>query len=359
MSYQKVNAWSLPSFLGTDALASDSTDSSQVDKNLQTMTLLQSNISPTAIIQDKKDKDNNSIKKDDSSDGVIQEDASVNISSENALVPASTGHIIDDNMDTEDSYSNQTSIYVVKKGDSIAQIADMFGVSVNTILWANDMKKGDKLTEGDILVILPVSGVKHTVTKGETLKSIAKFYKADISDIESFNGITEGTKLSLGDELIIPDGEVVDKTPVKSTNKKGKIPLYVETNIGSIFGYFIKPIPCPLTQGKHDHYAVDMSCHEIGTPIKAAADGVVIFARDHAYNGGFGYLTIVKHSNGTETFYAHQSKILVSKGDFVKQGEVIGKVGSTGHSTGPHLHFEVRGATNPGFDKTGSSWKLQ
>ncbi len=89
-----------------------------------------------------------------------------------------------------------------------------------------------------------------------------------------------------------------------------------------------------------------MSCGPSGTPIKAAASGRVIFAKV-GWNGAYGNLTIIQHDNGTQTYYAHQSKLAVSAGDYVNQGEVIGYVGSTGRSTGPHLHFEVRGAPNP------------
>ncbi len=334
---------------GAEALASNNNLSNLPDTNKtsQTMDLLTPSVSMSSVSKN-DNKNSNSIK----------DDAQVNVVSDSALLPSTSA--LGSASEDADISPDDVSIYVIKKGDTYAGIANMFDVSVNTILWANDLKKGDKLKEGDILIILPVSGIKHTVSKGQTLKSIAKIYNADVSDIAQFNNIAEDAKLSVGDELIIPDGVIVDNTTKKTTtNSKGRIPLYVETSLGSIDGYFIKPIPCPLTQGIHDHYAVDMSCHESGTPIKAAADGIVIFARDHSTNGGFGWLTIIKHPNGTETFYAHQSKILVSKGDSVKQGEVIGKVGSTGHSTGPHLHFEVRGAKNPGFDKTGNSWKLQ
>jgi murein DD-endopeptidase MepM/ murein hydrolase activator NlpD len=122
--------------------------------------------------------------------------------------------------------------------------------------------------------------------------------------------------------------------------------------------YFIKPVPCPLSQGRHDTYAVDMSCHTAGTPIKAAASGVVVRASE-GWSGGYGNLVVIQHPNGMITFYAHMlnGSMKVSVGEHVTQGQVIGNVGSTGRSTGPHLHFEVRNGRNPGFDKTGTAWK--
>ncbi|HEU5114585.1 MAG TPA: M23 family metallopeptidase, partial [Candidatus Paceibacterota bacterium] len=85
----------------------------------------------------------------------------------------------------------------------------------------------------------------------------------------------------------------------------------------------------------------------IGTPIHAAASGVVIIARSGGYNGGYGSYVVISHPNGTQTLYAHMSKVIAHQGDAVEQGDLIGLVGSTGKSTGPHVHFEVRGAVNP------------
>lgn len=277
------------------------------------------------------------------------------ITSNNALVP-STGSMGANPAEAEDIDADQISVHVVKQNESISDIAKMFNVSVNTILWANGMKKGDKLVEGDTLIILPTSGIKIIVSNGQTLKGLATKYKADVADIASFNGIAEDAALAVGDELIIPDGEIVDSS--ENNKSSGKNIVYTETSTGSSNGYFIKPIPCPYTQGKHDHYAIDLSCHTVGTPIKAAASGTVIFSKD-GYNGGFGNLVIIKHNNGSQTFYAHQSRRAIGQGEYVTQGQIIGYVGSTGHSTGPHLHFEVRGAKNPGFDMSGKSWKKQ
>lgn len=100
------------------------------------------------------------------------------------------------------------------------------------------------------------------------------------------------------------------------------------------------------SQGIHGYNGIDIAA-PVGTPILASADGAVILARTSGYNGGYGLYVVIKHNNGTQTLYAHMSRVNVSVGQTVTQGEVIGAVGNTGRSTGPHIHFEVRGARNP------------
>lgn len=113
-------------------------------------------------------------------------------------------------------------------------------------------------------------------------------------------------------------------------------------------GYYSSPIPgAVLTQGLHGWNGIDLGAAR-GTPIRAAADGTIIIARGNgAWNGGYGNYVVITHSNGSQTLYAHMTSIAVSAGRSVFSGQVIGYVGSTGLSTGAHLHFEVRGAANP------------
>ena len=323
-------------------------------QNLQNIPILSAKVSPDSVLKSNKDD-----KKSDQKDSPIDTKATINIA-DNAILPA-TGPIgvSSDAVDATVPPATDTSVYVVRQGDVISQIADMFGVSVNTILWANNMKKGDKLTPGDVLLILPVSGVEHTVAKGQTIQSIAKLYKVDVNDILQNNDITLNTPLVVGDTLIIPNGEKSQENdkplPAKdlaTTIAKDK-QYYTQHPIQNLAGYFIDPVPgYRLSQGIHDKNAVDLAI-AIGTPIHAAADGVVLLART-GYNGGFGNLVIINHPNGTQTVYAHQSKLNTTTGAQVFQGQIIGYVGSTGHSTGPHLHFEVHGAQNPGAN---DSWK--
>lgn len=229
------------------------------------------------------------------------------------------------------------SVYEVRKGDNLSQIATMFGVSVNTIKWANNLT--GPIKEGQILTILPVTGIKYTIKKGDTIASIAKLYKSDAEEITSFNGITG--PLVAGDTLIIPDAE----TPIIKAN--ASLASVASPGGKSIPGYFKRPIKGGVrTQGIHGHNGVDLASYS-GAPIYAAASGEVIIAKAGGWNGGYGNYVVIKHPNGTQTLYAHLTQVQVSPGMTVEQGDQIGTMGSTGKSTGTHLHFEVRGAANP------------
>lgn len=319
------------------------------DGNSQNMALLEANAFSFSTLQDKQNN------KDD-----INENTDINILSENALLPATSPLGISDGTGSGDISFDQVSVYVVRPGDTISQIAEMYDVSINTILAANDMKKGDKLTLGDTLFILPISGVEHVVTKGQTLKSIATLYKVDTSDITFYNGIAEDAKLAIGDKLMIPGAEMADEggdKPVANLSASvAKDQNYYATHpIQSVLGYFINPVPTGhKTQGLHGpgHRGIDIGAPS-GTPIYASAEGTVLIAKT-GWSGGYGNMVIIQHPNGTKTLYAHMSKLGTSTGANVTQGQVIGFVGSTGRSTGPHLHFEVFNAKNPGTDW---SWK--
>ena len=235
--------------------------------------------------------------------------------------------------------SDQISIYVVRKGDTLGGIAKMFGVSVNTIVWANDISRG-VIREGQTLIILPISGIQHTVVKGETLQSIAKKYKGDIDEILQFNDLKVGAQLAVGDIVIIPDGEIATPPAAvrTSTVRGGSGP--------AIAGYYIRPVPGSRTQGLHGYNGIDLG-GSYGTPIVASAAGQVIISRSGGWNGGYGNYVVIAHANGTQTLYSHASSIIVGAGQYVAQGQVIAYIGASGKATGPHLHFEVRGAKNP------------
>jgi len=243
-------------------------------------------------------------------------------------------------VDLGHSGAGQISVYTVRKGDTLAEIANMFGVSSNTIIWANDIK-GGRLREGQELVILPISGVRHTVQRGDTLQTIARKYKAELSDVLSYNNLSPNTKITPGDIIIVPDGEIsaVQTVVTRSTTNPAIV--------SAPSGYYIRPIVGGRkSQGLHGYNAVDLAA-PTGTPVMASADGEVIVSRTGGYNGGYGTYIVVRHPNGTQTLYGHLSRNYVSVGQRVSQGQVIGAVGNTGRSTGPHLHFEVRGARNP------------
>lgn len=241
------------------------------------------------------------------------------------------------------------SLYTVKEGDSLSEIAEEHGVSSNTILWANDIRDASTIRIGDELIILPVSGVQHKVASGETLQSIAKKYGSDVSDIALYNGISEGVGLKAGAEIVVPGG-AFSSTPKKvasSGTTKKAVASTAKSGNASSSGKFGNPLPGgAITQANHGYNAVDID-GETGDPIYASAGGTVIIAKGGGgYNGGYGNYIVIEHGGGVQTLYAHMSSLAVSGGS-VGKGDVIGYVGSTGKSTGSHLHFEVRGATNP------------
>lgn len=238
--------------------------------------------------------------------------------------------------------SDKISVYEVRDGDSLSQIAEMFNVSVNTIRWANDLEGA--IQPGKTLVILPVTGVKHTVKTGGTVKDLAKIYNADAREIALFNGISVDTELDSGDEVVVPNG-VVEEVKKKIDHKTG---TKVASNAGTVAGSFLShPLPGSIrTQGIHGYNGVDFGASS-GTSIFAAAPGQVIISKNSGYNGGYGNYVVIKHDNGVQTLYAHMTSTAVSVGAWVSQGQTIGYVGNTGRSTGNHLHFEVRGGRNP------------
>lgn len=245
--------------------------------------------------------------------------------------------------------SSQISVYTVRSGDSLSSLAKMFSVSVNTIIWANDLGKST-IREGQTLIILPVNGVRHTVAKGETLASIAKKFDGDAEEIAQFNDLTVGEALTAGRVVLIPNGEVVAPAAPKPKASTGVARTTAPVRGASTLnadGYYFWPLDGGvLTQHLHGYNGVDIGART-GTNIYASAAGTVIIAKSSGWNAGYGNYIVIQHGNGTQTLYAHASKIFVSVGDTVAQGTAIGAVGSTGKSTGPHLHFEVRGARNP------------
>ncbi len=262
---------------------------------------------------------------------------------EGTLVPSGDVSEEDRIINTK-TINGEISVYTVQSGDTLSQIAEMFDVSAKTVLWANEIKNG-VIHPGDTLVILPITGVRHVVKSGDTIGSIAKKYSGDVDDILAYNQLDSIDSISIGDTVVIPGGEVIapKRTYVTPTRTSGG--SVVASGSGS--SGFVHPLPGAIrTQGIHGYNGVDLAA-PMGTPIRAAASGIVIVAKNSGWNGGYGKYAVIKHPNGTQTLYSHNSSTIVSVGQKVVAGQVIGYVGSTGRSTGPHVHFEVRGARNP------------
>lgn len=235
------------------------------------------------------------------------------------------------------------STYTIEEGDTISSVADKYGISVNTIYWANNLNRKSKLKIGQTLVILPITSVQHKVVRGDTIAKIAKRYNGNVDEIIAYNGLEDGA-LTAGETIIIPDGEMPAAPLPAKVASRIKLNRDGGPDMG---GYYVNPVlGCHKTQGIHGHNGVDLGC-PIGTPLRAAAAGTVIVASSGGWGGGYGNYVVIRHPNGTQTVYGHLSRVGVSVGEQVERGEPIGATGNSGKSTGPHLHFEVRGARNP------------
>ena len=228
--------------------------------------------------------------------------------------------------------------YVVEQGDTISGIAQKFNISVATMLWSNNLTYYSVIKPGKTLKILPTTGLLHKVKKGESLSAIAKKYKSDVDKILEANKLSSADQVAIGNNLIIPDG--VKPAAVITTHTTPSsifsAPKTTNTNTRLLWPTSAKRI----TQYYWwRHAAIDIGA-PTGTPIYAAESGTVEVAGWST--GGYGNYIIINHGNGMKTLYAHSSKLYVHKGEKVSRGQTIMAMGSTGWSTGPHLHFEVR-----------------
>ncbi len=233
--------------------------------------------------------------------------------------------------------------YVVEAGDTISTIAERYGIAQNTILWANSLTSSSYIKPNQKLVIPPSDGIYHNVKKGETIGAISAKYDVASSAIVTYNELASAESLSIGQRLFIPEGRPVQPAPVPSTWKKVKEIFTPDKTPSVATGTYIWPTECRrITQySGWRHTAVDIAC-PLGTPIYASRSGVVAQAETSGWNSGYGLVIVIDHEDGTQTLYGHNSQIYVTVGQRVTQGEVISAMGSTGKSTGPHVHFEVR-----------------
>ncbi|MFP4514446.1 MAG: peptidoglycan DD-metalloendopeptidase family protein [Parcubacteria group bacterium] len=256
----------------------------------------------------------------------------------------------DENVSANTTKRTEIITYKVKAGDVIGSIANKFGVSVNTILWENNLSSRGVIHPGDTLKILPVSGISHSVASGESISYIASKYDVNSSDILEANNISNVNSLKIGQKLIIPGASKrtttrVASTPSPSTASSGSSGIDVIKDL-------IKPKPAAVSSGVMQwptvghritqyyswrHSGLDIA-NKTGTPLYASEAGTVEYS---GWSTGYGYNVLINHGGGKKTRYAHASKLYVKNGDTVEKGESIAAMGSTGWSTGPHIHFEV------------------
>jgi len=263
------------------------------------------------------------------------------VNSPSAVLSASTDNMQVDTL-ISDKMRDKIIEYKVQEADSVSTIAEKFGISIDTIRWQNDLKSKDSIKVGQTLEILPITGVAHKVKKGDTVYSIAKYYDTNAQGLVDFpfNSFSndETFELAIGQTIIVPDGIKPSQilwqplARVKQTTP----------DAGSItaLGAFVWPAGGTISQRfSWYHKAIDIA-NKSAPNILAADSGTVVVA-GWPDGVGYGNRVVIDHGNGYRTLYAHLSRVSVVVGQTVARGNVIGKMGSTGRSTGTHLHFEV------------------
>jgi LysM repeat protein len=246
---------------------------------------------------------------------------------------------------TSSQQRSETITYEVQSGDVIGAIAELHGISVNSILWANGLSARSYIRPGDILKIPPSTGLYHKVGSGDTVSKIARLYDIEADEIVVFNKLQkDGADIVVGEELFIPEGVKPTPRVVYAPRPKPFVSVTapapsVSAPAGS--GYLWPTSVYRITQYfGWRHTGLDIA-GPVGSPLYASRAGTVIKSQC-GWNGGYGCYVIVDHGGGVQTLYAHASRLYVSAGQQVSQGQTLADMGSTGRSTGPHIHYEVR-----------------
>lgn len=281
------------------------------------------------------------------------------ITSSNNIIADDAGFMIPVNPQTnaaDRSEMSDKATHTVQSGETLSTIAETYGLKTQTLMWENNMGTGSILKVGQELIIPPVDGVSHTVKSGQSLAKIAALYEIPEEDIIRQNAL-ESETLAAGENIFIPGGKLIapvapvivdaagrSTTAVRSSTTT-RVNLENTTATPAVGKFLIYPTRGSITQGYYSwHLAVDIADRS-KPPIWAAAGGTVVKASSGTWGGGYGTHVIIDHGNGVQTLYAHMDYLTVSDGQYVTQGEVIGRMGNTGRVygvTGIHLHFEVR-----------------
>jgi murein DD-endopeptidase MepM/ murein hydrolase activator NlpD len=220
--------------------------------------------------------------------------------------------------------------YRTRAGDSISRIAARFNLNIDTLVSWNALRDARNIPVGTQLDVPNANGLKYTVRRGDTLQGIARSSGVDLNNILDWNRLSSSV-ISVGQELFLPGARM-------NTNELNRIlgNLFMYPVLGRISSYF-GVRPDPFTGVERFHNGVDIVNKPL-TPIQAAMAGTV---GDVGFSADYGYYVILKHSGGYQTLYGHLTRYLVARGQRVQQGQKIGELGTTGYSTGPHLHFSI------------------
>lgn len=235
--------------------------------------------------------------------------------------------------------SGQIITYTVREGDSLWLIANAYETDAPTLISLNPDINPSLIQPGEELQVVPeFRGLRHIVRWGETLGQIASVYGLSVKEIQTYNGLPSSDLVQVDQLLLLP-----------GARRQRQERTMVASRGGGRNGGQASPAgwAWPISGGLHSseygsrwggfHSGIDIAV-PTGTPAAAAAGGKVVFA---GWDGGYGYSVLLDHGGGVQTRYAHASKVLVAEGQVVGQGENVILVGATGNSTGPHLHFEV------------------
>ncbi len=279
-----------------------------------------------------------------------------NVAGAEDLIPNSYVMVVGGQLPTRE----RTEPYTVRNSDTLWSIAERFGLQPSTIVWANSLTNADVLVVGQPLIIPPLNGVIYRVASGDTLGTVADRYSAKATDISAFapNGLGGGSPLVPGQDVFIPGGTPPAPAPViiaappaeptpAAAAAPSAAPVAPAASAGtSAVGSFIWPATGALTTyfgdnpayyGPGGHNGLDIANNQ-GTPLLAADGGVVIYS---GWKGGLGNAIGIDHENGFVTWYGHASSLVVSKGERVSRGQIVALMGTTGNSTGPHIHFII------------------
>ena len=353
--------------LGTPTVSADNSITADTTLNSQTIPLMEPSI--TADLKNSKGGQ-----------------PSVNIVDDQAIEPSTGPMGTDTNISNFASATDKIKIHVVKAGETLKSIAKTENVSVAAIIYANsDIAKTDLTKVGQTLVIIPLNGAMYTVKSGETADSISKKYGVSTANIIEFNVLDKASDIKPGMSIILPGisasdisksdnvakaklaPKIVAPVAPQATDSSSSDQVATENNLqnssvneqstpsnGQVsvnhkYNGYIWPFPLGdgrESQNLHNDNAIDIAA-PIGTPIFAIRSGTILIASDHGFGGGYGEYVVLDMDNGAQALYGHMSKVVAVAGQTVNQGDIIGYVGSTGDSTGPHTHLSIRGGSNP------------
>jgi LysM repeat protein len=238
----------------------------------------------------------------------------------------------------------------VTSGETISEIADHYNLRVETIFWANGITADTPIQPGQELAILPLDGLVYLTKEGDSISAIATRFQVSAPDLIELNDLNN-QQISVGQRLVIPyklaqGSYLIGRGGADDNESQSESESEPEPE-SQTRGGWLHPSPGSIvTQTTHGQArAVDFGA-PVGTAV-LASDGGVITKASTGYNGGFGTVIEIDHQDGTWSRYAHLSSLQIASGQTVSAGEVIGYVGNTGRSSGPHLHFEIHGSTNP------------